>query len=294
MYLTVVQLLLVFVFSQNPVPSREKTGDPQQKKSQSTKQPTSSDQRGTEQAPFIVKTIPAPKTQDESAQDAKERGEKSANDRKLVEFTGILALVGFLQLIVFGLQSYYLRRTVEAAGEESEAMERAIGETSRSATAMEQVARHIEASIQTSLGQAESMQKSVAEAARLASAMEVVSKEIAISAKAATASVSSINLQMRAYLCVVIGGALYQERTKNIKFQPSPSIVNAGLTPAHKVAFKVVAAILPRPLPDDFTFPLPDAFTSGAVIGPRQTTNVNPLVDEFCDDSEVEGQNLVN
>jgi hypothetical protein len=138
------------------------------------------------------------------------------------------------------------------------------------------------------IAQSKSMQQSVAEAARLASAMETVAKDIAISSKAATASVSAIGQQMRAYISVVIGGAVYQERTKNLKFQAVPSIVNAGLTPAHKVSFKAVAAILPRPLPEDFAFPLPDETSGTSVVGPRQNITISPVVGDFCDDAEVE------
>ena len=143
--------------------------------------------------------------------------------------------------------------------------------------------------IAENIAQSKSMQQSVAEAARLASAMEVVAKEIAVSSKAAMASVSAINQQMRAYLCVVIGSALYQDRAKNIKFQAVPSIVNAGLTPAYKVSFRASAAILPLPLPADFTFPLPTIDSPTSVIGPRQNITISPMVEDFCDDSEVEG-----
>jgi hypothetical protein len=143
--------------------------------------------------------------------------------------------------------------------------------------------------IAENIAQSKSMQLSVAEAARLASAMEVVSKEIAVSSKAAMASVTAINQQMRAYLCVVIGTALYQDRAKNLKFQTVPSIVNAGLTPAHKVSFSASAAILPAPLPADFTFPLPAPTSGTSVIGPRQNITVTPVVEDFCDDSEIEG-----
>lgn len=182
-----------------------------------------------------------------------------------------------------------MKQTVEATAQQNEDTKRAIRETSRSATATEQVARHIETSIQTSLGQSESMQRSVAEAARLASAVEIVAKEIAVSSKAATASVSAINRQMRAYVCVVTGSAVHQDRIKNLKFQAIPSIINARLTPAHKVAFKASAAILPVPLPADFTFPLLDNPSGQSVIGPRQEITISPIVSDFCDDADIEG-----
>ncbi len=123
---------------------------------------------------------------------------------------------------------------------------------------------------------------------RSASAMEKVADKIAVSAEAATASVSAINQQMRAYISVVIGSATYQERTKNLKFQAIPSVINAGLTPAHKVSFKAGAAILPNPLPDDFDFPLADSISGMQVIGPRQNITVAPIVGEFVDDAEVD------
>lgn len=182
-----------------------------------------------------------------------------------------------------------MKQTVEATAQQNEDTKRAIRETSRSATATEQVARHIETSIQTSLGQSESMQRSVAEAARLASAVEIVAKEIAVSSKAATASVSAINRQMRAYVRVVTGSAVHQDRIKNLKFQAIPSIINAGLTPAHKVAFKASAAILPIPLPADFTFHLLDNPSGQSVIGPRQEITISPIVSDFCDDADIEG-----
>ncbi len=207
----------------------------------------------------------------------------------LVIVTGILAGIGFLQLIVFGLQARRLRQTVEAASEQSEAMERSIAEANRSASAMEEVARHIGTSAQTALEQSKSMEKSVEEAKRAAAAMETIAQEIAVSSKAATASVSAIGQQMRAYICVVIGSAVYQERAKNLKFQAVPSVVNAGLTPAHKVSFRADAAILPIPLPENFTFPLPDIAQGTSVIGPRQNITVSPMVKDFVDDAEVEG-----
>jgi hypothetical protein len=210
----------------------------------------------------------------------------------LVIATLILAAVGLLQLFVFGWQARYLRKTVEAAGEQSDAMERAINEAARSAGAMEAVAKHIETSIMTASQQSESMKESVKEAARLSWAMEVVSKEIAVSAKAATESVAALKertaKQMRAYLCVNIGGGDYQDRTKNFKFASRPMLVNAGHTPAHNVSYKAKAAILPVPLPEDFAFPLTDESIGAALLGAQQSAALGGIVDDFCDDKEVE------
>ena len=71
--------------------------------------------------------------------------------------------------------------------------------------------------------------------------------------------------------------------------QAVPTIVNNGLTPAHKVSFQAKAAILPYPLPDDFKFPLPDIVPGTLTVGPRQPITATPWVDDFVDDGEVEG-----
>jgi hypothetical protein len=62
-----------------------------------------------------------------------------------------------------------------------------------------------------------------------ADAMGNIASKIAVSTEAATASVSAINKQMRAYLFVVVGSGAYQERP-NVKFAASPTLVNAGNT----------------------------------------------------------------
>jgi hypothetical protein len=263
--LTIIALLLAaYSWSQNLSQRQGVVSQAKQDQSRGTQQPVAQDQRGTEAVPLVIKQLPAPKTNDESAQEAKDRAEKAANDRKLVEFTGslvtatwVLGAIGILQLLVFSYQAYQLRVTVNAAAEQSESMER-----------------------------------SITEANRLASAMENVAKDIAISATAATESVVAVRertaQQMRAYLCVIVGAGIYQDRAKNLKFQATPLVVNAGHTPAHKVAFRASAAILPLPLPDDFAFPLPVAAIGGSVVGPQQSITLSPMVEDFCDDADVE------
>lgn len=262
--LIVFALLAVYSSSQNPSPRRGIASQIEQGQSDAPKQKGVQDKRGTEAAPLIVRQLPAPKTDEESTEEARDRAEKAANDRKLVEFTGslvnatwVLGGIGILQLFVFSYQAYQLRVTVHAAAEQSESMER-----------------------------------SITEANRLATAMEGVSKDIAISAKAATESVAALKertaQQMRAYLCAVVGSGVYQERTKNLKFQVQTLIVNAGHTPAHKVAFRANAGILPLPLPDAFTFPLPGEAMGASVLGPQQNMSLNPIVDDFCNDGDVE------
>ncbi len=132
LFLSVVVVLAVLLNSQQP-------GKSQQPKDATT------DQRGTQESPIVVKVLSTAKTPEEGEQESKDRKDKTANDTNLVKLTGVLAFVGFLQLLVFGYQAYKLRQTVKSAGEQAEAMERHIGEAARSATAMEKIANTIEA-----------------------------------------------------------------------------------------------------------------------------------------------------
>jgi hypothetical protein len=142
------------------------------------------------------------------------------------------------------------------------------------------------------IAQSKAMQQSVAESARLAAAMEAVANHIAVSAKAATDSVAALKertaQQMRAYLAVVIGTGVYQERDKNLRFEGKPFLINTGHTPAHMVCYKAKAAILPVPAPKDFGFQLGDEVIGGSILGPQQNANLSGIVDDFVDDAEVE------
>ena len=219
----------------------------QNKQPQTSQSPTDSDQRGTEQSPLVVKAIPAPKTPEETAQETKDRDQKTTNDRDLVKLTAVLALVGFFQFLVYAYQAKKLRETVESAGEQAEAMERHIGEAARSATAME----------------------------KIVTAIEVGNKAV-----------------MRAYLTVVVGSAVWQERREgqsNLKFEGRTNLVNTGNTPARKVRVRIQADILPVPLPKDFEFPLPEEPTGslGGTVGAHQTNIIGAAVKDLAPDAEV-------
>lgn len=76
-------------------------------------------QRGTEQVPFIVKTLPTPPTEQEAAAKHQEELRKATTDQKIADFTELLfyataALAGIaaIQLFVFGWQGWQLKRTV--------------------------------------------------------------------------------------------------------------------------------------------------------------------------------------
>jgi len=251
------------IWLQNPAP--RKPIQPQKQQSQRTQQLTNSDQRGTDQEPLVVKELPTPKTEAEAARDAEDRKEKAMNDREIIGLTRdlavatvILAVIGLFQLFVFGDQAKQLRRTVRAAGEQSEAMER-----------------------------------SIREATRLAAAMENVARDMAVSAQASIESVAILRdrtaRQIRAYVCVIFGVGIYQEKAKGLKFEGKPVMLNTGSTPAHKVTYSAQAAILAAPLPEDFPFPIPAvAGSAAAILGPQQRANMSAVVPDFCDDAEVE------
>lgn len=99
--------------------------------------------------------------------------------------------------------------------------------------------------------------------------------------------------QLRAYLAVIIGGAIHQERREKPKsdlmFEASPLLVNTGQTPAHKIRFKARAAIYPIPLPKDLNLPeTGDAGIGETVLGVGQNGSMSAMVEGFCQDDEVE------
>jgi hypothetical protein len=126
-------------------------------------------------------------------------------------FIGWAQLIVFIaQLFVFGYQALKLHETVKAASEQSGDMKESIRQATRAATAME----------------------TSAEAATRAS-------------KAVAESVAYIGHQVRAYLSVRVNGGLYQERSKKLRFEVKPLLINTGLTPAFKIRYTANAGVFP-------------------------------------------------
>lgn len=92
--------------------------------------------------------------------------------------------------------------------------------------------RQMELIRQNAADQSRDVLASLKEAARSAAAMEEVAKHIAVSAQAAKDSVAVVKergaAQMRAYISVIIGGAVFQEREKNIRFEARPLMSITG------------------------------------------------------------------
>jgi hypothetical protein len=141
----------------------------------------------------------------------------------------------------------------------------------------------------TGTDQADKMERSIAEAARSAFAMEGVANSMAINVNKITESVEISRAiarqqevfsqaQMRAYIAVLIGGALYQ--TDRLNFEASPVILNTGNTPARNLRYRINADILPTILPDDFRFPLPPRLANGGnnILGSQRDGTICAMV----------------
>lgn len=214
--------------------------------------------------PIVVEVRTPDKSPDELRQEDSDRSARIANDREAIAVNrrivqvsvGQLCVFG-LQLIVFGYQAFKLRQTVSAANSQST-----------------------------------DMKASIAQATRAAAAMELMAASMAVSSKSAAESVATLKertaLQMRAYLSVVAGGGVYQEREKQYKFEAKPLLQNSGNTPAHKVGLSSKAAILPNPLPADFILESPGPPTGSGVIDPHQDRILTAVVEDFVEDDQVE------
>jgi hypothetical protein len=95
--------------------------------------------------------------------------------------------------------------------------------------------------------------------------------------------------QLRAYLSVQIGNALYQERHTGTKFVAQPVIKNAGQTPAYKVSYEIEAKIIPNALALGYSFAAPrTGQQSQSSIGPQEFRNMAAVVPDFVPDSDVQ------
>jgi hypothetical protein len=124
--LVAVCTALLFLFaadlnarSQKPSPRTMEISQPQQQEPSRSDPPSTTDQHGTEQFPFVVKIIPPPKTEREAAPDAADRNTKTTNGWGVLDInTAILAAIGALQLGVFLWQGIQLKRSVDIGNRE--------------------------------------------------------------------------------------------------------------------------------------------------------------------------------
>jgi hypothetical protein len=237
---------------------------------QRTQQQSTTDQRGTDNMPLVVRVLPAPKTAEEAAQDQSQRNDEASANWWMVKLTGIIALIGLIQAFVFWVQAGRLKATItkmdEIATGQTNDMQDSIAQAGRAAAAMERVAQAMAENV-------ENLKTTVG-----------INREIADRQKLVT------ELQSRAYLSVIFNGIVPQDSKTGIRFQPSVALLNNGNTPAYKVVFRTATDVLPHPLPNDFGFPLPDALPhrSISVIGPRLNKILSAVVPKLYSDVEVE------
>jgi hypothetical protein len=132
--------------------------------------------------------------------------------------------------------------------------------------------------------QALDTQLAIAEAKRSADAM----RDVADATKNNALLMSDmLSKQMRAYIQVNFGTSTAQ-RGEGVNFGSWPEIVNAGLTPAQNVSYRIMADILDAKmmLADDFPEPK-EAFTNDATLHPRQAFTLTAAVNRRFDQAEV-------
>lgn len=129
--------------------------------------------------------------------------------------------------------------------------------------------------------QASTTNRSIEEAKRSADAMHDVAEATKNNAILMSGMLSK---QMRAYLTVEIGGALYQD--EHLRFEAKPVLANNGLTPARKVCFRVMADIMdgvngpPAPVVEDL-------LVNDMGLAPRQQVTIGRAVANRIPDNEV-------
>lgn len=146
-------------------------------------------------------------------------------------------------------------------------------------------AKKLRETVEAAGEQSADMKRHIQEATRSANAMENIVSVINFGNHAA----------LRAYLSVIIGSALYQQREDDrqgigdVKFEAKPTLVNTGNTVARNVVIRMKAQILPIPPPADFSWSVPEERnrTGSGLVGPHHQTILSAAVDDFVPDNEV-------
>jgi hypothetical protein len=133
------------------------------------------------------------------------------------------------------------------------------------------------------------MERSIVEANRAATAMEAVAMATTNNAMLMQ---TLLTKQMRAYVSVDLGVALYQDA--KLRFGAGPQVINNGLTPARNVSFKVVAEIIDVAEVTDITnanitfAPIGNVVVNDMGLAPRQSFRMNTAVEHRVLEAEVE------
>jgi hypothetical protein len=182
------------------------------------------------------------------------------------ENNGTITALATLAIAAFALTLW--RATtgmLNAAGEQSGAMERSIAESAKSAAAIEDVAKSMSRNTEL-IGDTVAANKVIAERQRVFGQM-----------------------QMRAYLTILVGSFYEQDFGKNASLQIHPTILNTGNTPAHEVSYRGCIVVRPFPPGPDFDLTMPPLPEEGSriTIGPHQTTSMPFNADRWYSDEEI-------
>lgn len=172
-----------------------------------------------------------------------------------------MAYAAYLALFLSSIGVVLIWLTFRETRAQSGDFKLSLNEANRSATAME--------------GVAESMARNV----------EHVVKSVEIMSDNADVQREFGMMNMRAYIDILIGDAVYQ--TDHTVFEAAPYMTNSGNTPARKVRWKIAADVLPVPLPDDFAFPLGDESIGENTIGSLKGGSFSATIKRRVPDSEV-------
>lgn len=161
------------------------------------------DHRGSEQEPLVITKPIAERERDEDEAQVHVRYELRTT-RATEWLTGVTFLLALFTAMLWVVNRQLIKETNRAAARQASDTERAINEATRSANAMQDVA------------------KATRDNAALMGSM--------------------FQKQMRAYISVDLGTATYQ--TDHLRFEAIPTFTNNGLTPAKNVCFVIMADIL--------------------------------------------------
>jgi hypothetical protein len=138
-----VLLAMTLIGSATAQSQRKSPNDPPPQKTAEPERGPQTDKRGTPEYPLTVNVVPTTEQKADAEKKNANAEFKASDDRKLVEYTGYLVLVGIvqfgvfvLQLIAFTTQAHYMRRTVTE-------MQNASGAAIRAANAAEDTISHM-------------------------------------------------------------------------------------------------------------------------------------------------------
>jgi hypothetical protein len=97
---------------------------PNRNADQRRQEPPKIDQRGTNEAPVIVKVLPAEDAEEKTKQEAAERAAKNQFDTNTLYLSAATVVVAFLQFVAIGIQAAFLWLAFKAAKDAADAAQR--------------------------------------------------------------------------------------------------------------------------------------------------------------------------